>query len=368
MKNIKYYLVGGAVRDLLLGLEPKDQDYVVVGATAEDMIADGFSKVGADFPVFLHPVSQEEYALARTEVKTGPGYHGFDTRFTPDVTLEEDLARRDLTINAMAYDEFGHVVDPYGGQRDLMAGVLRHTSHAFAEDPVRVLRLARFAARYTNFTVHDDTIMLMAAMVAHGDLDQLTPERVWAEFEKGLMEKEPSRMFKILKIIGADKCFPEFFDSYLTSVDWLDKAAITSEPIEVRFALIASGFKTPADYKKWTIPSNCIEVATMVNAEISNFEFYEVLSTESRVSIFNRCDLFRRPERFEKVITTGALRLMSIKSPERFIRQVEADAKQARRVDAGAIAACCIDKSSIKQTVFEARCIAVEMEMKVRKS
>ena len=204
---MKTYLVGGAVRDTLLGLEPKDKDYVIVGATPEDvesLIAQGFQRVGADFPVFLHPETGDEYALARIERKVGAGYNGFEAFTSPDLTIEDDLRRRDLTINAMAMDlETGELVDPFGGQEDLKNGVLRHVSEAFAEDPLRVLRVARFKARY-GFEIHHTTLALMAQLVSSGELDHLTRERVWVEIEKLLMEKKNSiGGILTLHVIGA---------------------------------------------------------------------------------------------------------------------------------------------------------------------
>jgi tRNA nucleotidyltransferase (CCA-adding enzyme) len=209
---MRIYLVGGAVRDSLLGLDVADRDFVVVGATPEEMRAEGFRPIGKDFPVFLHPSTQEEYALARTERKTGRGYHGFAFQADPSVTLEQDLERRDLTINAMAMDEDGAIVDPFGGRRDLEARVLRHVSPAFAEDPVRVLRVARFAARYAplGFRVADETLALMRRMVDDGEVDHLVAERVWAETRKALTEPEPSAFLRALRACGALRMiFPE---------------------------------------------------------------------------------------------------------------------------------------------------------------
>src|SRR4029453_12897540 len=191
---MKVYEVGGAVRDELLGLPVKDRDYVVVGATPEDMLKLGYKPVGKDFPVFLHPDTHEEHALARTERKTARGYHGFEFHSAPDVTLEEDLARRDLTINAIARDEDGTLIDPFNGTEDLSAGILRHVSPAFAEDPVRILRVARFAARF-GFDIAPETLELMRSMVSSGEVDALVPERVWQELARGLMTERPSRMF-----------------------------------------------------------------------------------------------------------------------------------------------------------------------------
>src|SRR5215217_1898419 len=197
------YMVGGAVRDALLGLPVNDTDWVVVGATPDQMIAAGYLPVGKDFPVFLHPDTREEYALARTERKTGRGYHGFTFHTAPEVTLEQDLARRDLTINAIAQAEDGSLIDPFGGQGDLQRKTLRHVTEAFREDPVRILRVARFAARFEEFSVAPETLELMRAMVEEGEADHLVPERVWQELARGLMESRPSRMFALLRECGA---------------------------------------------------------------------------------------------------------------------------------------------------------------------
>jgi tRNA nucleotidyltransferase (CCA-adding enzyme) len=200
---MKLWTVGGAIRDEMLGRPVHDRDWVMVGATPEQLVAEGYKPVGKDFPVFLHPETREEVALARTERKTAPGYHGFVFHAEPSVTLEDDLARRDLTINAMARDDAGTLVDPFHGQRDLADKVLRHVSPAFAEDPVRILRLARFAARFTDFTVAPETEALMRSMVEAGEVDALVAERVWQELSRGLMEEKPSRMFEVLRGCGA---------------------------------------------------------------------------------------------------------------------------------------------------------------------
>lgn len=210
MSNIKIYLVGGAVRDKLLGLDPKDKDYVVVGATPNDLLSVGFTQVGADFPVFLHPETKDEYALARIERKTGNGYSGFSCDFDKNVTLKDDLSRRDLTINSMAMDDKNNVIDPYNGQEDLKNKILRHTTNAFREDPVRVLRICRFAARYSDFTIHEDTKKLMKEIVSSGELDHLTKERVWMELKKTFTEAKPSKFFEAMEEVGAlKKILPE---------------------------------------------------------------------------------------------------------------------------------------------------------------
>ena len=209
---MKIYLVGGAVRDKLLGLEPHEYDWVVVGARTEDMLKAGYQQVGKDFPVFLHPETHDEYALARTERKTAPGYHGFDVHASPEVTLEEDLLRRDLTINAIAEDEQGNIIDPFNGRADLEAGLLKHVSPAFTEDPVRILRIARFAARFAQWGFHvaHSTNKLMRNMVANGEVDALVPERVWAETLKALGTDHPEKFFTVLRGCGAlERIYPE---------------------------------------------------------------------------------------------------------------------------------------------------------------
>ncbi len=267
---MKTYLVGGAVRDRLLERPVKERDWVVVGESPEAMLARGFKPVGKDFPVFLHPETREEYALARTERKTAPGYHGFTVQASPDVTLEQDLLRRDLTINAMAEDAEGHLVDPYGGLRDLEARCLRHVSPAFSEDPVRILRLARFAARFAplGFTVADETLALMQAMVRAGEVDALVPERVFAECAKALDEDRPSVFFTVLRACGAlERLFPEVealfgvpqpamhhpeIDTGIHALMVLDQAARLSPDPVVRFAALTHDLgKALTDPARW---------------------------------------------------------------------------------------------------------------------
>ena len=253
---MKSYLVGGAVRDALLGLPVKDKDWVVVGATPEAMIDAGYQQVGRDFPVFLHPKSREEYALARTERKSGSGYTGFTCYAAPDVTLEQDLLRRDLTINALAQDENGHIIDVYGGQNDLRDRLLRHISPAFSEDPLRVLRVARFAARYAHlsFRIADETMALMTAMTDAGELEHLTPERVWKETENALTTRNPQVFFQVLRDCGALKVlFPEIdalfgvpapakwhpeIDTGIHTLMTLSMAAMLSPEVDVRFSTL----------------------------------------------------------------------------------------------------------------------------------
>jgi len=237
--GMKTYVVGGAIRDELLGLPVQDRDHVVVGATPEQMAAAGFKPVGKDFPVFLHPRTHEEYALARTERKTAPGYAGFRFHAAPDVTLEQDLQRRDLTINAMARGDDGRLVDPHGGERDLRERRFRHVSDAFAEDPVRILRVARFAARFTDFTVAPETAALMRAMVDAGEADALVAERVWQELSRGLMEARPSRMFEVLRACGALARLMPTLEAVIaadpTHLPALDRAADHRLPPAARF-------------------------------------------------------------------------------------------------------------------------------------
>jgi len=337
---MKTYLVGGAVRDELLGRPAGDRDWVVVGATPIEMVDAGFVPVGRDFPVFLHPQSHEEYALARTERKTAPGYHGFSFHAAPEVTLEQDLARRDLTINAMARDEAGALVDPHGGRRDLAERVLRHVSPAFAEDPVRILRLARFAARFDGFTVAPETLALMRGMVAAGEADALVAERVWQELSRGLMEARPSRMFEVLRACGAlarvlpevDRLWgvpqrPEHHPEVDTGVHLmlvLDMSARLEASLPVRFACLGHDLgkgTTPADMlprhighemrsvkmlralcERWKVPTECRELATVVAREHGNVHRSERLDAAALLRLLERCDALRRPQRFDDIL------------------------------------------------------------------
>lgn len=341
---MQVYKVGGAVRDALLGLPVHDTDWVVVGATPEAMEADGYLPVGRDFPVFLHPRSREEYALARTERKTARGYRGFAVQAAPEVTLEEDLARRDLTVNAMAQppDAVGDagLVDPYGGRRDLEARVLRHVTDAFREDPVRILRLARFAARFADFTVAPETEALMRAMVDDGEADALVPERVWQELARGLMEPAPSRMLEVLRRCGAlarllpevDRLWgvPQRAD-YHPEVDTgvhlamvMDMSARLQAPLAVRFACLCHDLgkgTTPADVlprhigheqrsarllqgvcERLRVPVECRELADVVAREHGNIHRSGELNPAALVRLLDRCDAWRRPQRFEEVL------------------------------------------------------------------
>ncbi len=341
---MQIYMVGGAVRDKLLGRPVNDHDWVVVGATPEQMLAQGYLPVGRDFPVFLHPETREEYALARTERKSGRGYRGFVVQSSPDVTLEEDLSRRDLTINSIASstDESGatRLFDPYRGENDLHERVLRHVTDAFREDPVRILRVARFAARFTDFTVAPETMQLMREMVEHGEVDHLVPERVWQELARGLMEEKPSRMFEVLRECGALQVLlpevarlwgvPQRAD-YHPEVDTgvhlmmvLDMAARLSAPLTVRFACLAHDLgkgTTPADVlprhidhetrsaellkdvaERLRVPVDCRETADVVAREHGHIHRSQDLSAAALVRLLERCDAIRKPERFAEIL------------------------------------------------------------------
>src|SRR5688572_22276292 len=291
---MKIYEVGGAVRDELLGLPVKDRDYVVVGATPEEMVDLGYRAVGKDFPVFLHPETKEEHALARTERKTARGYHGFEFYAAPDVTLEQDLARRDLTINAIARDEDGTLIDPFNGEEDLSAGILRHVSPAFAEDPVRILRVARFAARF-GFDIAPETLELMRAMVEGGEADALVSERVWQELARGLMEKRPSRMFEVLQECSATaKVAPEIAalledpERGQAALDALDAAAASEEPLEVRFAALVreqDPYAVEALAERLRIPAAVRELALLGSRHANSILDAEELAPEALLDL-----------------------------------------------------------------------------------
>ncbi|WP_298293742.1 multifunctional CCA addition/repair protein [Thiomonas sp.] len=336
----RVYIVGGAVRDALLGQPHGDRDWVVVGATPQQMIDAGFVPVGRDFPVFLHPQTHEEYALARTERKTAPGYRGFAVHAAPDVTLHDDLLRRDLTINAMAQTADGELIDPHGGLRDLRARVLRHVSPAFAEDPVRILRLARFAARWPDFTVAAETLGLMRHMVAAGEVDALVPERVWQELSRGLMEPQPRRMFEVLRDCGAlGRLLPEVDRlwgvpqraDYHPEVDTgehvmlvLQAAVALGGDLAVRWACLMHDLgkgTTPPDLwprhigheqrsvalaaavaRRLRVPSDCAELAAVVAAEHGNIHASLGLGAAATLRLLQRCDALRRPARFAQVL------------------------------------------------------------------
>lgn len=300
------YLVGGAVRDALMGYSNADKDWVVVGATPQDLIFEGFTPVGKDFPVFLHPTSKEEYALARTERKTAPGYHGFVFHTEPSVTLEEDLARRDLTINAIAQDVNEALIDPFNGVRDIEQKILRHVSPAFSEDPVRVLRLARFAARFKDFTVAPETQALLGQMCASGEVDALAGERVWQEFAKGLMTASPGRMIDVLFECGAlQRLFPNIQDSQVTPdararlACQLAQASAYSAALSVRFAVLAFNLSLADDLKA---PTECHDLAALFGANFAALHRAHELGASALLELFKRCDAMRRPTRFNDLL------------------------------------------------------------------
>ena len=336
----RFFIVGGAVRDALLGLRASDRDWVAVGVTPEELVAKGFRPVGKDFPVFIHPHTGEEVALARTERKTGRGYHGFAFHAAPDVTLEEDLRRRDLTINAIAQAEDGTLVDPYGGQRDLQARVLRHVSDAFVEDPVRLLRVARLAARLPEFTLAPATQALLERMVADGEVDALVPERVWQELSRGLMEDRPSRMFEVLRDCGAlRRLLPEVdrlwgvpqpplhhpeVDTGVHLLLVLDQSAKLAAPLAVRYACLVHDLgkgTTPPDEwprhighearsvslarqvaERWRVPNDCRELGDVVAREHGNVHRSGEFGAAAIVRLLERCDAMRRPDRFAEML------------------------------------------------------------------
>ena len=350
LAKLQTYLVGGAVRDALLGLPVQDRDWVVVGATPQALLDQGYVSVGKDFPVFLHPQTHEEYALARTERKTAPGYHGFAIHAAPDVTLEEDLARRDFTINSIAVSAdciraesqfvLEDVIDPFNGRHDLARKVFRHVSPAFREDPVRILRLARFAARFADFSVAPETLTLMREMVDSGEVDHLVAERVWQELARGLMEATPSRMFEVLRDCGAlQRLLPEVDRlwgvpqraDYHPEVDTgahlmmvLDMTARLGAPLTVRFACLGHDLgkgTTPPDIlprhlgheersarllkdlcERLRVPTECRELADVVAREHSNVHRSTDFGASALVRLLERCDALRKPQRMADIL------------------------------------------------------------------
>lgn len=359
--SMKIYKVGGCVRDRLLREEgfdavTGDRDWVVVGATPADMTSRGFMPVGADFPVFLHPETHEEYALARTERKTARGYHGFDFYTDTSVTLEEDLARRDLTINAIAEDENGVITDPYGGARDLKAHVLRHVSPAFKEDPVRILRIARFAARFPIFTVAPETMDLLRSMVNCGEADALVAERVWKEVSRALEEIRPSRMLDILNECGYwPRAFAAVPVTEKTKED-LDRAAQRKAPLAVRCALLFASVDTEAKMKavmqQIRAPSVVSELCTL--AVRMTDKALAAKSTEEICEVMEKSDVLRRPERF-----ADFLQFLELASPQFSAQVLRRAALAFASVDAGAIAKMQTSPSQIPVAIAAARREAV---------
>ena len=402
---MKIYSVGGAVRDELLGLPVKDHDYVVVGSTVQSMLDAGYKPVGKDFPVFLHPKTHEEYALARTERKTGAGYKGFAVHAAPAVTLEEDLARRDLTINAIAKDADGNLIDPFNGIADIKAKTLRHVSAAFAEDPVRILRAARFAARFTEFTVAPETLDLMHQMVAAGEVVALVPERVWQELSKGLMERAPSRMFEVLRASGAlQKILPELdklwgvpqpphhhpeIDTGVHVMMVIDYAAKQNFSLAVRFAALVHDLgkgTTPLDVlprhigheirsvdllktvaKRLRVPNECKELAVIVAKFHGKLHQVNQMKPQTLLQFLIDLDAIRQPERFNDFLKAcecdsrgrAGLENCELTEANLLLKLLKA----ATSIDAGSIAKAQGEPEKIKQAVFQARLQAVKQAL-----
>jgi tRNA nucleotidyltransferase (CCA-adding enzyme) len=403
---MQIFTVGGAVRDELLGRPVQDRDYVVVGASPAEMLAQGFRQVGKDFPVFLHPKTQAEYALARTERKTGHGYTGFAFHAAPEVTLAEDLARRDLTINAIARAEDGALTDPYGGVADLAARVLRHVGPAFTEDPVRILRVARFAARFTEFTVAPETVQLMRRMVVEGEVDHLVAERVWQELARGLMEAQPSRMFDVLRDCGAlarllpelDRLFgvpqraeyhPEI-DTGVHVMMVLDCAAARGGALPVRLAALlhdlGKGTTPPAEWPRHIahevrsvklaesvcarlkVPAECRDLAVLVARYHGDIHRAAELRPDTMVRLFESCDALRRPQRFEQLLQACAAdfngRLGWAEKPYAAPERLRYALAAVQAVPAGEIARQCSEPAQIPQRIHAARIAAVAAALK----
>jgi tRNA nucleotidyltransferase (CCA-adding enzyme) len=404
---MKRFLVGGAVRDRLLGRPGSDRDWVIVGATPEVLVQLGYTPVGRDFPVFLHPETREECALARTERKTAPGYRGFVVHAAPDVTLEEDLARRDLTINAIAEDESGQLIDPYKGQADLAAKVLRHVSPAFSEDPVRILRLARFAARFDGFTVAPETLVLMREMVEAGEVDHLVPERVWQELSRGLMEDRPSRMFEVLRECGAlARLLPEVERlwgvpqraDYHPEVDTgvhlmmvLDMSARLKADLATRYACLGHdlGKGTTPEHilprhlgheersvellkdvnERLRAPVECRELADVVAREHGGIHRCLDLKAGPTLRLLERCDAIRKPARFKQVLLAcecdarGRLGMDEQPYPQAVQLQTALDI--ALGVDTAKVAKKCMETGkqgpAVGKAIQDARVTAIEI-------
>jgi tRNA nucleotidyltransferase (CCA-adding enzyme) len=403
---MQVYCVGGAVRDELLGLRVQDRDFVVVGSMPAEMESAGYKPVGKDFPVFLHPNTRDEYALARTERKTAKGYKGFQVHADRDVTLEQDLARRDLTINAIAKDESGNLIDPYSGIQDLKDKVLRHVSPAFSEDPVRILRAARFAARFVDFEVAPLTMDLMREMVEKGEVDALVPERVWQEISKGLMEEKPSRMFEVLRACGAlKKIMPELdalwgvpqpanhhpeVDTGVHVMMVIDYAAAKQYQLPVRFAALMHDLgkgTTPIDIlprhigheqrsvdllhvlsKRLRVPNDCKELAHIVAKFHGKVHQVKEMRSETLLKFLVDTDAIRQPERFHDFLLACEC---DIRGRTGYETQAFEEAglllsllKAASEVDAGAVAKLHDAPEKIKQAVYEARLNALEQALK----
>jgi tRNA nucleotidyltransferase (CCA-adding enzyme) len=399
---MKIFIVGGAVRDELLGLNVKDKDFVVVGGTPEAMLHEGYKPVGKDFPIFLHPKTHEEYALARTERKTAKGYKGFIVYAAPDVTLEQDLSRRDFTINAIAKSDDDKLIDPFNGVADIEAKVLRHVSDAFVEDPVRILRAARFSARFTDFTIASETRKLMQQMVQNGEVDALVPERVWQELAKGLMEARPSRMFEVLRACGAlERILPELnklwgvpqppqhhpeIDTGVHVMMVIDYAAKQNFSLPVRFAALMHDLgkgTTPADIlprhighearsvnlvkevcKRLRVPNDCKELGVMVAKFHGKLHQALKMRPETLLEFLMELDAIRQPVRFGDFLkaceadSRGRTGLENCALPETdfIVHALEV----ASSIDAGAIAKQHVEPEAIKKAVFEARLAVIK--------
>jgi tRNA nucleotidyltransferase (CCA-adding enzyme) len=344
---VKAYVVGGAVRDELLGLPLKDRDHVVVGSTPEEMARLGYRPVGKDFPVFLHPQTHEEYALARTERKSGRGYKGFTVHAAPDVTLQDDLKRRDLTINAIAKAEDGSYIDPFNGRQDLKDGVLRHVSEAFAEDPVRILRVARFAARF-GFQVAKETMELMRGMVCSGEADHLVPERVWQEFSKGLAEVHPEKMLEVLDASGlSKKLLPEI----------RQKPKNFSGSLPIRFAVLAwplDETEVEALSERLKVPNEPRELALLAARNRARLRAAHAAEPPELLELLKRTDAFRRPERFGQLLEAARLA-----EPGLDTARLERARRAAASVDAGEIASKAKSSADIARLIDDARVAAI---------
>lgn len=349
--GLDVFIVGGAVRDELLGLPAGDRDWVVVGASPEQMTDRGFLPVGGDFPVFLHPVTKEEYALARTERKSGRGYRGFVFHAGPDVTLEQDLQRRDLTVNAIARRPDGSLVDPWGGQRDLAARVLRHVSDAFGEDPVRILRLARFAARFDTFSVAPETLALCRQMVGAGEADALVPERVWREVSRGLLQDRPSRLVDVLADSGALARVAPAWSPPEGIGARLDEAARRGLPLPSRYALACLRAADAADlHARLKVPTDCADAARLLPLLLTGLD---ADSPEAVLTVIERCDGLRKPERFVMLLQAAAV--CQPVDVAGWTQRLET----ARGIDAGAAARTASGPAHIRQAVRDARLAAL---------
>ena len=403
--SLKIYKVGGAVRDALLGLPIKDADYVVVGATPEKMLALGYKPVGKDFPVFLHPKTHDEYALARTERKTGSGYTGFAIHADENVTLIEDLSRRDFTMNAIAKDVDGNLIDPHNGAADIKANIIRHVSDAFVEDPVRILRAARFAARFAEFVIAPETMQLMQKMVQNGEVNALVSERVWQELSRGLMEQKPSKMFEVLRECGALKVIlpelerlwgvpqpPQYHPEIDTGVHVMmviDYAAKQNFTLPVRFAALVHDLgkgTTPQDIlprhighemrsvdllkevsKRLRVPNDCKELAHIVAKFHGKLHQVRQMRADTLLNFLIELDAIRQPERFADFLkacecdSRGRTGFENSELPETEL--VITALRAALNIDAGAVAKGIAEPEKIKQAVFAARLEEVKLAL-----